>query len=223
MLETIKPQLQALFFDLDGTLIDTDDQAAARIAGRLHPFLGQRAPRAARWLLMKAETPGNAFITALDMLHLDDDLFAFGRQFRKNAPHKPFQLIPGVEEMIVALRAHYRIALVTTRGQESIAQFLAQYPRIQECVETTCGLEDTPRLKPHPAPVLLAAERLKLPLKACMMIGDTTLDVLAGKRAGAWTTAVLCGFGELKELRRAGADVVLKSTADLQEALRVDS
>jgi phosphoglycolate phosphatase len=48
------------------------------------------------------------------------------------------------------------------------------------------------------------------------MVGDTTVDVKAARRAGAWSAAVLCGFGERQELERAGAHVVLNSTADLQ-------
>ena len=51
----------------------------------------------------------------------------------------------------------------------------------------------------------------------CLMIGDTTVDIRAGKAAGAQTVGVLCGFGTERELRRAGADLILQSTADLME------
>jgi phosphoglycolate phosphatase len=47
------------------------------------------------------------------------------------------------------------------------------------------------------------------------MIGDTVSDILAGKNAGAQTVGVLYGFGEEKELRQAGGDLIIKSTADL--------
>ena len=49
----------------------------------------------------------------------------------------------------------------------------------------------------------------------CLMVGDTAVDIRAGKAAGAQTAGVLCGFGEEKELRRAGAGLILSSTADL--------
>ena len=55
--------------------------------------------------------------------------------------------------------------------------------------------------------------------ESCLMIGDTTVDMRAGKSAGAQTMGVLCGFGEEGELRRTGADAILKSTAELGEAL----
>ena len=51
------------------------------------------------------------------------------------------------------------------------------------------------------------------------MIGDTTVDIRAGRAAGAQTVGVLCGFGSERELRRAGADLILASTAELGEML----
>jgi phosphoglycolate phosphatase-like HAD superfamily hydrolase len=93
------------------------------------------------------------------------------------------------------------------------------FPDIAPAFTTTCGLQDTRRLKPHPAPIRLAAERLNVAIENCVMVGDTAVDVRAARRAGAWSAAVLCGFGERQELERAGAHVVLNSTADLHPLL----
>ena len=54
------------------------------------------------------------------------------------------------------------------------------------------------------------------------MVGDTTVDIRAGKAAGAQTVGVLCGFGQESELRRAGADLILPSIASLCEILLID-
>jgi phosphoglycolate phosphatase len=51
------------------------------------------------------------------------------------------------------------------------------------------------------------------------MVGDTTVDVHAARRAGAWSVGVLCGFGQWAELARAGAHLVLQSTVDLRRWL----
>ncbi len=53
----------------------------------------------------------------------------------------------------------------------------------------------------------------------CLMIGDTTVDIRAGKAAGAQTVGVLCGFGEEPELRRLGADEILETTSELANLL----
>jgi len=213
----------AILFDLDGTLIDTDDVAAVRLAERLRPLLGPaRAPRAARWLLMQAETPGNALITALDLVGLDRPLMAFTDRLRRRRglyPAHEFHLIPGVEEMLARLDGRYPLAIVTTRSRYHIERFLAQFPHIAARVAAACGLQDTWRLKPHPSPVRLAAQRLNLPPERCLMVGDTTMDVRAARRAGAWAIGVLCGFGQRRELERAGAHAVLDSTAHLADFL----
>jgi len=51
------------------------------------------------------------------------------------------------------------------------------------------------------------------------MVGDTTVDILAARAAGAHAVGVLCGFGDRKELERAGAHRILKTTSDLTEWL----
>jgi phosphoglycolate phosphatase len=76
-----------------------------------------------------------------------------------------------------------------------------------------------PRAKPYPDPILWAADQMGILPEACLMIGDTTVDIRAGRAAGAQTIGVLCGFGEEDELRREGAHLILQSTTDLPDLL----
>ena len=217
-------RVQAIFFDLDGTLVDTDDVAVARLAGPLSYLLGRRAERFARWFMMTIETPGNAFITLLDWLHLDPYALRIRHALRQRFERTPkvYQLIPGVDALLAELNGRFPLALVTSRSQHSIDAFLAQFPEIAAAMTTTCGIQDSVRIKPHPEPILLAASRVGVPVEACLMVGDTRMDVLAGKRAGAQMVAVLCGYGERRELARAGADLILENTADLGWWLRAE-
>jgi len=52
------------------------------------------------------------------------------------------------------------------------------------------------------------------------MVGDTTVDIRAGKSAGTQTIGVLCGFGEENELRQLGADMILTTTSELIQVLK---
>ena len=60
---------------------------------------------------------------------------------------------------------------------------------------------------------------MEVPPENCLMIGDTTVDIRAGKAAGAQTVGVLCGFGERAELERRETDLILETTSELANVL----
>ena len=217
--------IRALLFDVDGTLSDTDDQWAGRFENMLRPFsifFRDRNPRPfARWTMMTIETPGNLVYYWLDRLHLDDEVAAlFNFMARHGVERKPhhFWLIPDVDAALDRLRPHYPMAVVSARGRDGTHNFLQQFNLLDHfgAVATSQTCRYT---KPFPDPVVWAAEQLGVQPHECLMIGDTTVDIRAGKAAGAQTVGVLCGFGGERELRRAGADLVIPSTADLPQAL----
>ena len=215
--------LEAILFDLDGTLLDSDDQAVETLAHRLGR-MGLRDPhRAARRLVMRLETPANTAMTLLDILGLDAPLSGLTNWLRRlrglRAP-SDFRMVPGTDDALRALAQRYRLGVVTTRGRRDADAFLAQF-NLGPLFEVVVTRESTWRLKPHPAPILHAARVMGLPPQRCAMVGDTTVDVRAALRAGAWAVAVLCGFGEQEELERAGAHLILPSPADLPAALGI--
>lgn len=213
--------VQAILFDLDGTLIDTDDAIIEAWSNCLRRI--SRDPRRlVRRLLMASETPTNAFITLLDMLHMDDNLFSLNdrlRRLRGLRTPANFLAVDGVVDMVHALGERYPLAVVTTRSRHDAWAFLDQYC-IRDCFRAVTTHEDTVRLKPHPEPICRTARILGVPVEHCLMVGDTTVDILSARRAGAMSVGVLCGFGERAELERAGANAILESTAELGKLLR---
>ncbi len=220
MTNDLKDQIDVILFDLDGTLMDTDDQAVERAAQCLKRLHWPRPHRAARRLVMAAETPGNFLVTLLDMVGLDIPVAACAGRLRHclGRCEHDFQLMAGVREMLLDLGDRYRLAVVSTRGEAETDAFLDQHD-LHDFFDLTVTRESTWRLKPHPTPVLHAAEQMDAPVERCVMVGDTTVDVKAARRAGAWAIAVLCGFGERAELERAGAHHILEQTADLASLL----
>jgi HAD superfamily hydrolase (TIGR01549 family) len=217
-------RIRLLCFDVDGTLSDTDDLFVLKLERLLRPLrflFRNRDPRhAARRFVMWAETPVNFLVGIPDTLGMDDKIAAVMEWFNRHRsrPKKDFLLIPGVKEMLQVLSACYPLAIVSTRDESSTRLFLDQFgltPFFQVIVTgQTAG-----HTKPYPDPIFHAAEALAVPPESCLMIGDTTVDIRAGKAAGAQTVGVLCGFGEQPELRRCGADMILATTADLARVL----
>lgn len=220
-------RVRGLLFDVDGTLSDTDDHWVQRFTRLLMPFSGLFADhdpkRFARWLVMSIETPANFFYSLADRLGIDKPLFDFfSWLFQKNRSRSVtqdrFLIIPGVRDMLAHLHGKFPMAVVSARDEQTTLDFLDLYGLIPyfDVVVTAHTCDHT---KPFPEPVHFAAEALGLDPANCLMIGDTIVDIKAGRLAGAQTAAVLCGFGQQQELEQAGADIILSSTAELEKLL----
>jgi phosphoglycolate phosphatase-like HAD superfamily hydrolase len=213
-------RIRALCFDVDGTLSDTDDLYAQKLVRFLPPFLFRDPAHTARRLVMWLEAPGNALLGLADTLGIDDEMMAVIHWLNRRRPPRPagYLMVPGVDAMLARLKGRYPMAVVSAREERSTLSFLEQFGLAGYFDVIVTGFS-TERTKPYPDPVLLAAQKMGAPPGDCLMIGDTTVDIRAGKSAGAQTVGVLCGFGEEPELRRLGADLILDSTSKLADVL----
>lgn len=213
-------KVQALCFDVDGTLSDTDDLYAQKVSKFLPRFLFRDPNRTARRFVMWVESPGNALLGLADRLHLDGPMMALINWLSRHRHHsaKEFLLIPGVDETLKQLHGRYPMSVVSARDEKGTMAFLERFDLAKYFDAIVTGLS-AKYTKPYPDPVLLAAKKMGIPPENCVMIGDTTVDMRAGKSAGTQTVGVLCGFGEEPELRKFGADVILEDTTKLLEIL----
>lgn len=122
--------------------------------------------------------------------------------------------------MLAGLKERYPLAVVSARGEKDTLAFLDQF-NLRGHFQAIATAHTCPHTKPFPHPVLWAAEQMGVAASDCLMVGDTVVDIRAGKAAGAQTIGVLCGFGREAELRRAGADLILETTAQLEEILKI--
>ena len=214
-------RIQALCFDVDGTLSDTDDLYTQKITRFFPRFLFKDRDRSARRFVMWMEAPGNALLGLADRLGIDDEMTAvidWLSRHRKQSSKK-FLLVPGVDEMLKQLYGRFPMAVVSARNENGTMTFLEQFDLTKyfDVIITGLSAEHT---KPYPDPVLLAAKKMNVAPENCLMIGDTTVDIRAGKSAGAQTVGVLCGFGEEPELRNMGADFIVEDTPRIAELLK---
>ena len=226
-------RIRALCFDVDGTLSDTDDRMVFHLARGLsfirwlypkrdpHPF--------ARWFVMAIEAPGNFVYSSMDWLGLDNHLESIKRGLsnlvaRHGLARRPptFWLIPKVRQTLERLYTHYPMAIVSARDPRGTQAFLQQF-ELQPFFKAVAHAQTCRYTKPFPDPIQWAAHELSVAPEECLMIGDTSVDMRAGKAAGAQTVGVLCGFGQESELRHAGADLILPTVNHLVEILEVEA
>jgi HAD superfamily hydrolase (TIGR01509 family) len=194
---------------------------------------GRRAERVARQIVMSSESPVNGAYGLLDRFGLDVPISRLRERVRtarrrgedpantrnlEAADQVPHDMMAGVKEMLQALARLYPLSTISTGSAPRVERFLEHYG-VRELFAAVVGSQTTPRMKPHPDPLLFAARAMGVEPSACLMIGDTTVDMRTGLAAGAQNVGVLCGFGTEDELQRAGAGLILRTTSDLLAVL----
>jgi HAD superfamily hydrolase (TIGR01509 family) len=134
------------------------------------------------------------------------------RIFRRHVPG--LAPLPGANDLLKHLsRHHVQIAIATTGGQAQTAALLGQL-KIPAATEIVTG-DDVEKAKPSPDIFMLAAQRLRVRLDDCIVIGDSAWDLLAAGRKNALGVGLLSGGYGQEELERAGAFRVYSDPADL--------
>ena len=188
--------IDAVLFDLDGTLVDT----APDLAGALNRVRADRGlePLPIAALRPHASAGARGLIGAGFRVTPDQDGYlalrdAFLAHYEVALCNDSavFQGIADVLDAIVARGLRWGIVTnKATRYTQPLLVALA-LPRTPDVV--VCG-DTTPHSKPHPAPLLAAAVRLAVPPERCLYVGDAERDVEAGRAAGMPTLVARYGY-----------------------------
>ncbi len=190
--------LSAVLFDMDGTLVETEQYWGEALFG-LARRLGGRMSEAAR-----ERTVGTSMRVSMRILHEDigvvrseQDLLADGRWVEDETARLMADGVswrPGARELVADVReAGLRSALVTTTPRRLADLVLAQIGEIAPGRPafdlTVCG-DEVPERKPHPAPYLQAMTALDVPAGRCVVIEDSAAGIASGLAAGATVLGV---------------------------------
>jgi phosphoglycolate phosphatase len=188
--------VDAVLFDLDGTLADTAGDLATALnrvrADRgLPPVplakLRSHASSGARGLL------GAGMDVTPDAPHYEELREAFLAHYAACLADTT-ALFAGVSELLDAIeRRGLRWGIVTNKFARFTSP-LVQALALAERASTVVSGDTTPHAKPHPAPLLHAASGLRLPPTRCMYVGDDLRDVVAGNAAGMPTIVAEYGY-----------------------------
>jgi len=218
-------RIKVICLDVDGTLRKTDEQYTARINTLLSPlrWVSRRNTLPiARSIVTRFEDPVNNLFTFAERLHVHAPLHklvdvANPWKRRRSRPGY-YQMIPDLQPAIEKLASSYPLAVISVRGAVGTKHFLQQ-TGLSEYFTFVVSGQTARHSKPYPHQVYWVAQQMKIDPSQCLVVGDTTIDIRAGRTAGAQTVGVLSGFGKEWELRAAGADLILPSVAELPGAL----
>lgn len=219
---SLKPAFESVFFDLDGTLADTaPDLAAAanklRLDRNLEPvayeLLRPAASAGARGLLEVAfgMTPEHP-----DFAGLREEFFSN----YENALHVHSYLFEGIEELLSMLEAHQIPWGIVTNKQKRFTDPLVKSMGLDVRAHATVSGDTTAHPKPHPLPILHAAELSGVNPARSLYVGDDQRDIVAGKAAGMKTIAATYGYCGHEDPPEAwGADFLVHSPTGLVDII----
>ena len=206
--------MATLFFDLDGTLIDSAVGITRCVAHAFEqlgePVPGQAALR--RWIgppLRDSFGPllGDAARTEAAVQHYRDRFETHGW-----AEHEVYE---GIGEAVLALSAAgHRLAVVTAKNEPHARKIIAHLP-FGHVFEDVIGATPCGRLSHKPELIGEALQRLGLSPEGAWMIGDRHMDIDGANHHGMASVGVLWGFGGEAELRQAGATRLAARPSDL--------
>lgn len=211
-------QRPTLFFDLDGTLIDSAQGITACIRHALqqmqHPLLPDEALRA--WIGPSLRTSFAPLFNDADKV---EQAVAHYRDRFDSHGWREHVVFAGMEDTVRALQARgHRLAVVTAKNEPHARRIVEHLP-FGECFDDVIGATLDGSRSHKPELVGEALRRLSLQPAQCCMIGDRHMDIEGARHHGLRSIGVLWGFGSELELTQAGADQLAREPAQLTALL----
>jgi len=100
-------------------------------------------------------------------------------------------VFPGVIPLLKTIRSSGRHLALVTGVEKIMMQYTLDPFDLSRFFEARVTADDVRSGKPDPEGIILALKQVKVEAKESMYIGDSPVDILAGKRAGVWTGAAL--------------------------------
>jgi HAD superfamily hydrolase (TIGR01549 family) len=209
--------IRAVLLDIDGTVLDTNDYIVRAIEHTLHEFGYEVPPREEL-----AKTVGLPFDETyyailgrcdIDVLPLQTTHRAF--QLENLDLSQPFpNSIPTLTEL---KKRGYALCAITSRRRSTLMPTLDK-DGLTPLFDHIIAADDAPVLKPSPVPLEIALERMRMVPEEAIMVGDTDIDMQAGKAAGVKTArAWYAAYARSSEIK-ADADLE-KDISELLEFL----
>jgi HAD superfamily hydrolase (TIGR01509 family) len=208
---------QAIIFDIDGTLLDSNDLHAKAWAEAFTEFGHHVAFADVRRQIGKGgDQLMPVFLSDSDVKRQGQALEVRRGEIFKERYLPKVVAFRGVRALMERLKADgASLALASSAAKDELAQYKT-IAHIEDLIPTETSSDDAEKSKPHPDIFEVALQRLHLPSRRqAIVVGDTPYDAEAAVRAGVRSIGVTCGGWSSGDLRRAGCATVYESPADL--------
>jgi N-acetyl-D-muramate 6-phosphate phosphatase len=217
-------QIEAVLFDLDGTLIDSAPDLGAA-ADKMRTDRGMPSLPLADYRPMAGAGARGMLGVAFGLTPDHADFSALKEEFFTNyeaCMTARTYAFDGVAELIARISgAGLKWGVVTNKSARFTLPLTRQMPLFASARTIISG-DTTPHAKPHPAPLLEAARQLAVEPGRCVYVGDDERDIVAGRAAGMPTVAAAYGYlGATADTQGWKADATIVSPSALLNLLRM--
>ncbi|WP_053368203.1 pyrophosphatase PpaX [Bacillus sp. FJAT-27245] len=204
--------IDTILFDLDGTLIDTNDLIINSFLHTLNRYYPNKYTRD-DVLPFMGPTLRETF-GAINP-EIVEDMVAIYRTFNRANHDLLVKEFTGVFETVRTLKeGGYKIGIVTTKMHDVVLKGL-KLSKLDQFFDVIVALDHVKNAKPDPEPLMLALEQLGSKPETAIMVGDNYHDILAGKNAGTKTAGVAWSLKGREYLEKFEPDFMLESMADI--------
>ncbi|MEA3320461.1 MAG: pyrophosphatase PpaX [Bacillota bacterium] len=210
--------INTVLFDLDGTLIDTNDLIIESFLHTLNHYYPDQYGR--EDVLTFLGPPLYDTFVKMDESKVDE-MIAHYRDFNMTKHDEYVTEFEGVLETVKLLHEKgLKLGIVTTKMRQTVVMGL-KLTGLDRFFDVVVCLDDVTNAKPDPEPIHLALQQLGSTPDEAIMVGDNFHDILAGKNAGTKTAAVSWTIKGVEYLQSFEPDYMLTHMQDLLPILGV--
>jgi pyrophosphatase PpaX len=208
--------LEAVLFDLDGTLIDSIDLILASFRHATATVLGEALPD--ELMLRDVGLPLAKQMRDFSEEHADELLRVY-REHNARVHDELLRSFEGVDETLVWLAGSgYKMGVVTSKMRAMACRGL-ELLALTEFFDVVVGFDDVTVHKPDPHPLHVAAEALGVAIETCAYVGDSPHDMAAARASGCVAIGATWGVSTRETLLAAGAEYVVDGMRELRALL----
>ena len=216
--------IDAVLFDLDGTLIDSAPDLGAA-ADKMRTDRGLESLPLALYRPMAGAGARGMIAVAFGLTPDDARFVDLKEEFFRNYESRMTEhttVFEGVAELIARIgQAGFKWGVVTNKSARFTLPLTKAMP-LFDTAQTIISGDTTPHAKPHPAPLLEAARQLDVAPGRCIYVGDDERDIVAGRAAGMPTVAAAYGYlGKTADTEGWKADATITAPGALLNLLRM--
>lgn len=213
-------KITTILFDLDGTLIDTNELIISSFLHTLEHYYPSQYKRE-DVLPFLGPTLKETFEKMDD--NKVDEMIATYRKYNLEHHDSIVTDFPTVLETIQILKEKgYKIGIVTTKLSDTVQKGL-KVTKLDPYFDVVVALDHVEKAKPDPEPIFNALAQLESTPEETIMVGDNYHDILAGKNAGTKTAGVAWSIKGREYLEQYNPDYIFDEMSDLLKVLGVTS